>query len=764
MRQVAAGPDTQTRPTSRRHYELDWLRTLVVLGLIPVHTASLFTPTQDLFLKNGQTSSGMEMIGAFGGVFGMPTLFFVSGAAAWYALASRTSSRFARERVARLLVPLLFATLAILPIQDYIVALHNPKLMLDSGIPIYSTHVLDSFLSFYPQYLFGYGYFLTHPSVNGFIIFVGHLWFVLYLFIFSLLALPLFTYLRGANGRRLLEWLSAACVHPGMIFALAAPLAVVDLVAHLLWRGVGAIAEILIYFVCFIYGYALYGDARIRQAIYRAWPVALALGLAVWLVANGLLIKRPLAAYDNSTGAVLGLPLRGIIAWLFIVGLLGFAQRFLSRDSALLQYLSDAAYPIYVLHVAAIVWMGYLLLGWGAPIAVKYGVIIIASVALLLIVYDLLVRRIRPLRRLFGLRDEPRRDQTTAPSLITLHNTHPYTLRALPSTASWRDLSAWMDLKRTRGKRLGETMFADKDALFSTEGGHAAMMKWYEHALEHAHIKYESIVVPTRFGESHLVAVGPEDAPALVLLHGMEGNAASWRHQLAGLQADFRLYALDIIGSAGKSVPTRLDHDNDDHAKWLDDVLTELRIEHANLVGISNGSWLILKLAAHAPQRIARAALMSANGIAPVRFPYRLARLMDEPAVRVTKDALAGALLTRDMVRRAVSGTYVADVNADPGEIEWFYLLAKYYRFRFPPGPVDDAELASLTAPTLLLMGEQERFFAIDAVIERARRLMPHVEAEVIPGVGHNMCTDDPARVNERLRTYFSTKVETTRA
>lgn len=303
-------------------------------------------------------------------------------------------------------------------------------------------------------------------------------------------------------------------------------------------------------------------------------------------------------------------------------------------------------------------------------------------------------------------------------------------------------------------------MFAERKALFSTARGHAAMMTWYERALERAQIACDSITVPTRYGESHIVAVGPKDAEPLVLLHGMEGNAASWRHQLAGLQTEFRLYALDIIGSAGKSVPTRLEHDNNDHAKWLGDVLTGLGIEKANLVGISNGSWLIIHFAAYAPHRVARAVLMSASGIIPVRFPYALARVIDSAVVRVAKDVLAGALLSRAMVRRFVSGTYVTSTEADPDEIEWFYLLAKYYRFRFPPGPVSDAELAALAAPTLLLMGEYEQFFPVDAVIERARRLMPHVDAEIVPGVGHNMCTDNPPLINARLRAFFSEAVE----
>ncbi len=278
-------------------------------------------------------------------------------------------------------------------------------------------------------------------------------------------------------------------------------------------------------------------------------------------------------------------------------------------------------------------------------------------------------------------------------------------------------------------------------------------------ALAAEQIPYESITVPTRYGDTHLVAAGPQDATPVVLLHGMEGNAASWRRQLAGLHGQFRLYALDIIGSAGKSEPMRLSHDNHEHAEWLGDVLTGLNIEQANLVGISNGSWLILKFATFAPERIARAVLMSANGIVPVRFPYNLARFVDLAAIRAAKDALAGVLLTRNMVTRAVSGTYVADTSADPHEVEWFYLLAKYYHFRFPPGPVSDEALASLTAPTLLMMGESEQFFPLRAVLERAKRHIPGlVAAEVIQGVGHNMCTDNPALINRRLAEFLASE------
>lgn len=407
QRNVTAPTTTAARKSTRR-YELDWLRTLVVLGLVPVHTAVIFTPMRDLYLKNAQTSEAMVMVGVFVGVFGMPVLFFVAGAASWFALASRTAGRYARERVARLLVPLVFATLAISPIQAYVVTLSNPGFATAIGAPIADPRFLDSYPRFYLQYLRDYAYFLGHPSIAGFLAFIGQLWFVLYLFAFSLAAIPLFAYLRGPRGRRWIERLGAFCEHPLAIFALAAPLALVDGIAHVTWTGTGAVAEILVYLLCFLYGYAMYADERIIEAMRRQWAPALAAGLLLWLSAERWLVSWPPQPYDNAMGSIFFIPLRGVIAWFWVVGLVGVFSRYANRTSKVLRYLSDAAYPIYILHVAAIVSIGYFVVRLQAPLPLKFVIIMLAAYIVLIGVYEVVIKHVRVMRTLFGLRNEPR--------------------------------------------------------------------------------------------------------------------------------------------------------------------------------------------------------------------------------------------------------------------------------------------------------------------------------------------------------------------
>ena len=407
MRQANTARGRPSAQKPARRYELDWLRTLVVLGLIPVHTAAIFIPTTDFYLKDTHTSVAMVLVGVFAGVFGMPVLFFVSGAAAWFALASRSSGRYVKERVSRLLVPLIFATLVIIPVQVYVVALSNPGLVSAIGAPISDPHFLDSYLRFYPQYLLAYAYFLSHPSIVGFIAFIGHLWFLLYLLVFSLLALPLFTFLRSPRGLRQIERLAGFCAHPGAIFTLALPLALVDALAHVMWTGTGAVAEILLYLVCFVYGYIIYADPRFGQAMRRQWVPSLALGMGLWVIAELFLIQYPPRPYDNSMGSLFILPLRGIIAWFWVVGLVGWGITYLNRATRLLRYLGEAAYPIYVLHVAAIVSVGYFVVRWDVPLLVKFTSIMVAAFIIMLGIYEVLIRHSRIVRLLFGLHGAP---------------------------------------------------------------------------------------------------------------------------------------------------------------------------------------------------------------------------------------------------------------------------------------------------------------------------------------------------------------------
>jgi pimeloyl-ACP methyl ester carboxylesterase len=259
-----------------------------------------------------------------------------------------------------------------------------------------------------------------------------------------------------------------------------------------------------------------------------------------------------------------------------------------------------------------------------------------------------------------------------------------------------------------------------------SHAGYSVMMASYDDALQRLRVPYESLTVPTRFGATHLIATGPRDRPPLVLLHGGIGNALSWRSQLTRFSRMYRVYAPDVIGQPGKSAPVRPDFNGPGYAQWLEDVLDALQIEQANFAGISCGGWLILKLATCAPYRIARAVLMSSAGFVP-------------PTASVIGRLLILSLIPSDKnIRQFLRLMTSPRAKIDDKMVAEFSVLLNHFKTTAIPPCVPDEDLRLLSAPTLLLMGKHERIFKPQAVIARARALLPNLRAaEIIPNAGH---------------------------
>lgn len=150
--------------------------------------------------------------------------------------------------------------------------------------------------------------------------------------------------------------------------------------------------------------------------------------------------------------------------------------------------------------------------------------------------------------------------------------------------------------------------------------GQQAMLAWYEKIQASLCMPYESITVSTRFGQTHLIAVGKKSAPPLVLVQGMGGNAMLWKPQLTDWFRTHRVYALDVIGKTGKSAATWLSYRDDSFSEWLSDTLNALGINQTDMVGLSFGARLVMRFSVFAPQRVRRIALLSPIGIAMQRL------------------------------------------------------------------------------------------------------------------------------------------------
>ncbi len=267
------------------------------------------------------------------------------------------------------------------------------------------------------------------------------------------------------------------------------------------------------------------------------------------------------------------------------------------------------------------------------------------------------------------------------------------------------------------------------------------MMAYYESALRDWAIPIESITAQTRFGPAHILVSGPQDAPPLLLLHGLGDTALLWMTLFGSLGSRYRLFAPDIPGQPGKSAPVRLPYTGLAYPQWLQDVLDALDVARTDVVGLSLGSYLALRLGAAAPQRVRRLGLLSPAGMAPVRLSALLQLL---PVGLFPSRALCRWFMER----------YGATVTDQA--LERASLMSKHYIPAPPPPILSAGELSRVSAPVSLLIGEHEIFFNVEAVIRRARQYLPNVAAaDIVPGAGHNLVRERPELIESFVLSTF---------
>ena len=282
---------------------------------------------------------------------------------------------------------------------------------------------------------------------------------------------------------------------------------------------------------------------------------------------------------------------------------------------------------------------------------------------------------------------------------------------------------------------------------FKTPEGEAAFLAAYDAGLKLWPVPYEEIDVPGPFGMTHVIVCGPKDAPPLVLLHGYMATSVMWAPNIADFCKDYRVYAIDVMGQPGKSIPAEPVRNSADYAAWLTATLDALHLSRISLVGMSYGGWLALEFAVTIPQRVRRLVLLSPGGFLPM----------------VRQFSLRGMLMVLFPTRLAVNAFMrwlgVTGIDARP-VLDLMYLGLKHFRMppetlRVMPTVFSDDELRAMPVPTLLLIGDHEVISDPKKALARAGRLIPDFEGELIPRCRHDMCFSQSRVVNPRVLEFL---------
>lgn len=387
-----------------RIYYIDWLRVLAILAVFLFHCSHIFD-TMDFHVKNKETSEICLIFVASCNFWMMPLFFLLAGASSQFASKVRSSGQYVYERFKRLVIPFIIGVIVLVPPQFYVEALQKGHF---SGNYIkffsHNMEVLTKYWQPSPVYFGSIGH---------------HVWFLAFLFIYSVITIPIFRFLSSNKGQKIIEIFAGICSKPGRIYIFALPPALVYLVLKPISPSYNDWADFFNWLLVFIFGFIIYSRKEFTHAIAKHTYPALAASLVSLAACLGFLASGPDIKWynvpDYSLGCMVFYLLWVINTWSWMFFFLGIGSKILNFKNSLLAYTSEAVLPFYLLHQTVLLVVGYFVVKWNTGILIKFLVIAISSFSLTIGLYEFLVRRFQFIRLIFGMK--PKKSTKTIPLL-----------------------------------------------------------------------------------------------------------------------------------------------------------------------------------------------------------------------------------------------------------------------------------------------------------------------------------------------------------
>ena len=378
-----------TNNVGDRQYFLDWVRILAFAFLILYHTALMFVDW-GFHIESGHNSTFLKSIMILSSKWRHDILFIVSGVAISYMITKMTLKSFTWQRVVKLYLPLLFAIAVVVAPQSYYEAIQK-------GV------FEGSFWQFWTSHYFTFSW---DERMNAPFPTYNHMWYVLYLFHYTIILLPLFSFINSDKGKLMLakteSWLTkdSRIIWLPLAIYLTIFLAIDDHeVNHTFyadWYGHA------IFIFAVIMGCTFARMPRVWQAFEENRHLALTLGvisysalLVIFLSPDEMLPLDRTVAWDYTSL---------LVKWSWIALIIGFARKYLNYTNSTLKYCNAIVYPFFILHQTVIIVLGFYVIDWGLSGTLEFLLIVVGTFAICNLLYELLIKRVNILRILFGLK------------------------------------------------------------------------------------------------------------------------------------------------------------------------------------------------------------------------------------------------------------------------------------------------------------------------------------------------------------------------
>lgn len=290
--------------------------------------------------------------------------------------------------------------------------------------------------------------------------------------------------------------------------------------------------------------------------------------------------------------------------------------------------------------------------------------------------------------------------------------------------------------------------------MFTSPQGEAEVMNTYQAIMSKWTAPYREFAIPTSFGETHVIASGPENAQPIVLIHALLAASASWYRNVGALSQKYRVYAVDVVGEGNKSRPIKPITSLDDFLGWFTELIDDLGIDTLYLAGNSYGGFTAAYYAMKLPERVRKLVLIGpAATISPMRPFYT--HMFIPKAMYGFFPKLPGL---KRVMRSSVNWMHKG-LPIDPLWEPFFYNSMVYGGLinQVMPRMYSKEEFSQIKAKVLLLLGEQEAIYNdLRSAVRLARELIPGLEVEMIPDAHHVTAVASPEKVNQKLLQFFA--------
>lgn len=341
-----------------RKYYIDNIRILCILLLFPFHACVIYNAYGEAFYVTGEPVKALSEFIIAVYPWWMTLLFTIAGISSAYALKKRSGGAYIRERIHKMLIPLLSGLLFIIPIQSYIA---------DVSKNGYTGGYLRHYGIFFTKFtdLTGYD--------GGFTL--AHTWFMLYLFIISMGSLPFMLWYnkrdKKIDGKKI------------TIPVLLSMFPLILLMTPIFETGGKSFGESL---ACFLLGFYFLSHDEVQE---RLMKYRIPLGIA-WII---LMVLRCLfySGVIYSSNLLWDIEQR-VLTWIGILAVLGLGKKYLNFNNKFTKYFSTAAFPIYYFHQSILIVIAFFTLKMTDDIPMQFSIILVLSFVFTLFCYEICSR------------------------------------------------------------------------------------------------------------------------------------------------------------------------------------------------------------------------------------------------------------------------------------------------------------------------------------------------------------------------------------